>query len=168
MRILLIHILIFKCLSINAQDTYIKFNNPEIIGPVVGNGITGSFHLRSADYNFQSVSGKIMPGFIKVSILEDVKMPEIWNAYLSSVPVEAEIYIFKSGENPKLVMTIKLKDSYINAIRFGTNTQEVALHEIDIWMNKFFFEYLTYNANGSLSTKHNLGWDFVKNSSIKF
>lgn len=168
MRTLLILILIFKCLAINAQDTYIKFINPAIVGPIVGPGIAGSFRLVSANYNLQSISGKTMPGSIKVSILEDVKIPEIWNAYLSSVPVDADIYVFRNGENPKLLLTIKLRDSYINAIRFETNNQDVATHEIDLWMNKFSFEYLTYDDNNVVKSRHNSGWDFVKNTSIKF
>jgi hypothetical protein len=168
MRTLLILILIFKYQAINAQDTYIKFINPAIVGPIVGTGIAGSFLLESADYNLQSISGKIIPGSIKVSISEEVKIPEIWNAYLSSVPVEAEIYQFRNGQTPKLVLTIKLRDSYINAIRFGTNTDKAASHEIDLWMNKFFFEYINYDENGFVKTKHNSGWDFVKNTSIKF
>lgn len=168
MRTLLIFILIFESLSINAQDTYIKFIKPAIIGPVVGTGITGSFRLESADYNLQSISGKIMPGSLKVSLTEDVKIPEIWNAYLSSVPVDADIYQYKNGDTPKLLLTIKIRDSYINAIRFGTDAQKVALHNIDLWMNKFSFEYLFYDENGILRTRHNTGWNFVTNTTNKF
>ncbi len=171
MKTIITSFLLICSLHINAQDidTYLKFTNPAIVGPESYGGKTGCFLLTGFTYDLQTNNGKILPGSLKMNIIENSKLPDIWSLFLATTPISLEIYQFKTiSTNPSLFRTIILKNAYINAIKYNSDTQNAGNHELDFWMNQFSFEYRVFNSNGSLVSTHTTGWDFVNNTIFNF
>lgn len=170
MKALFTLLIVALSLSTKAQqtDTYISFVNPTIVGPeTLTDGKTGLIQVLAAQYDFQSNNNKILPGSIKLQIEEDGFTPEIWSTFFTSdVPINMNIFQYKNGG--KIYMTIKIRNAFINAIRYRANESGGGSHEIDIWINQFAFEYKTYGPAGTVVSNHTSGWDFVKNIPFTF
>lgn len=170
MKALFTLLIVALSLTTKAQetDTYISFLNPSITGPkTLTDGKTGLIEVLDVQYDFQSNNNKVLPGSIKLKFEEDGFSPEIWSTFFTSnVPIKMNIYQYKTGV--KIYMTIKLQDAYINAIRYHANVSGGGFHEIDIWINKFAFEYKTYGQAGTVVSNHTSGWDFINNVPFNF
>jgi hypothetical protein len=170
MKAFITFLIVALSLTAKAQvtDTYISFINPSILGPKsLSDGKTGLIEVVGVQYDFQSNNKKVLPGSIKLLIDEDSITPEIWSTFFTSnVPINMNIFQYRT--DVKIYMTIKIRNAYINAIRFRANESEGGKHEIDIWINQFAFEYKTYGASGLVVSTHTSGWDFVNNLPFNF
>lgn len=170
MKALFTLLIVAFSLTTKAQqtDTFISFISPSIAGPItLTDGKTGLIQVLTAQYDFQTNNNKVLPGSLKLSIEEDSFSPEIWNAFFTSdLPINLNIFQYRTGS--KIYMTIKIRNAYINAMRYRANESGGGLHEIDIWINQFAFEYKTYGPTGLLVSNHTSGWDFVKNLPFNF
>lgn len=170
MKALFTLLIVALSLTTKAQvtDTYISFINPTILGPKsLTDGKTGLIEVLDVQYDFQSNNNKVLPGSIKLKFEEDGFSPEIWSTFFTSnAPINMNIFQYKTGG--KIYMTIKLQEAYINAIRYNANESGGGIHEIDIWINKFAFEYKAYGPTGLLVSNHTSGWDFVNNVPFNF
>jgi hypothetical protein len=168
---LLVAVFLFIASQASAQniDTYIKFTSPTLVGPTNFGGKTGLFQLTGFEYQLKNNKGKILPGSMKFSVYETSAMPQIWSVLLNTDPVDFEIYQFTTINSTAVIFrTFKVKNSFINAIKYNTEEQMASSQQLEVWLGQMAFEYKVFSSTGTMVSTHTTGWDFINNVNYTF